>query len=137
MPNDMPLSADQPQGLDRILKNLITLALPPLGLGRDAAKLTTEGLESKKDDCIKTLGNFVALEALALKTVFGVLGRRMGGGMAGRLDDYVEKELKGEITAIIQKVVDGVITMAKAQEMILDVAIKVLLKIRNGNGTQP
>ena len=136
MPNDTPSSADQPQGLDRILRNLITLALPPLNLGRDATKIASDGLTNNKDDCVKALGNFVALEALALKTVFGVLDR-MGGRMAGRLDDYVEKELKGEITAIIQKVVDGVIGVAKAQEMIFDVAIKVLLKVRNGNGTPP
>jgi hypothetical protein len=52
--------------------------------------------------------------------------------LRGRLDDNLESQLQAELTQILQKLADGLITVVDIQEKILPQLIETLKGIKNG-----
>ena len=55
--------------------------------------------------------------------------------LRGRVDDNLEAQLKDELTKILEKLHDGLVTVVQIQEQILPQLIETLKGMKNGKDT--
>ena len=131
MPNDNnahPGPAQNSEG--GLLRNLILLALPLLSFQRDILPTIRRSFETHKDEHIRAIGNLLSFELHALLMILDPARK-----LRGRLDDNLETQLKAELTQILEKLADGLVTVVQIQEQILPHLIETLKGIKNGKHT--
>jgi len=110
-----------------LLRHLILLSLPVLSFQRDILATVRTSLERHKEEHIRAVGNLLSFELHALLMILDPARR-----LRGRLDDNLESQLQAELTQILQKLADGLITVVDIQERILPQLIETLKGIKNG-----
>lgn len=133
MPNDKDTRPGPAQNSEGgLLKQLILLTLPLLSFQRDILPTIRTSLETHKDEHIRAIGNFLSFELHALMMILDP-GRKL----RGRFDEDLETQLKDELTKILEKLANGLITVVQIQEQILPQLIETLKQTKNGKHTNP
>jgi hypothetical protein len=109
-----------------LLRHLILLTLPLLSFQRDILATVKTSLERHKEEHIRAVGNLLSFELHALLMILDPARK-----LRGRLDDSLESKLQAELTQILQKLADGVITVVDIQEKFLPQLIETLKGIKN------
>jgi hypothetical protein len=131
MPNDKDAAPHPRQNSEGgLFKNLILLALPLLCFQRDILPTIRTSFEAHKDEHIKAIGNFLSSELHALMMILDPARK-----LRGRVEDNLETQLKDELTKILEKLTDGLVTVIQIQEQILPQLIEALKGIKNGKLT--
>jgi hypothetical protein len=131
MPKDKDTHPRPPQNSEGgLLRHLILLTLPLLSFQRDILQTVRTSLETHKDEHIRAIGNFLSFELHALMMILDPARK-----LRGRSDDKLERQLKDELTQILEKLADGLVTVVQIQEQILPHLIETLKGIKNGKHT--
>jgi hypothetical protein len=131
MPNDKGTAPHPPQNSEGgLFKNLILLALPLLCFQRDILPTIRASFEAHKDEHIKAIGKFLSSELHAVMMILDPARK-----LRGRVDDNLETQLKDELTKILEKLHDGLVTVVQIQEQILPQLIETLKGMKNGKDT--
>jgi hypothetical protein len=131
MPNDNDARLGPAQNSEGgLLRNLILLALPLLSFQRDILPTIRTSFQTHKDEHIRAIGNLLSFELHALMMILDPARK-----LRGRLDDNLETQLKAELTQILDKLADGLVTVVQIQEQILPHLIETLKGIKNGKHT--
>jgi len=127
MPTDQDTRSGPAQNSEGgLLRHLILLALPLLSFQRDILATIRTSLQTHKDDHIRAVRNLLSFELLALMMILDPARK-----LRGRLDDNLESQLKAELTEILGKLADGVVTVVQIQEKIIPHLIDTLKEIKN------
>jgi hypothetical protein len=131
MPKDKDTHPRPPQNSEGgLLRHLILLTLPLLSFQRDILQTVRTSLETHKDEHIRAIGNLLSFELHALMMILDPARK-----LRGRSDDKLERQLKDELTQILEKLADGLVTVVEIQEKILPHLIDTLKGIKNGKHT--
>ena len=131
MPNDKGTAPHPPLNSEGgLFKNLILLALPLLCFQRDILPTIRASFEAHKDEHIKAIGKFLSSELHAVMMILDPARK-----LRGRVDDNLEAQLKDELTKILEKLHDGLVTVVQIQEQILPQLIETLKGMKNGKDT--
>lgn len=132
MPKDKDNHSGHAQNGKGMLTNLILLTLPLLAFQRDILPKIRTGLERDKEDYIKATEKFVSFQLHAVMMTLDPAQK-----LRSHFDDTLERELKAELTTILEKLAAGLIALVEIQEIILPRVIEILQKIRTGKHTAP
>ena len=125
-----PRRAPQEEG--GLLKSLVTLALPLLSFHRDILPTIKTSLEVHKDEHIKAIGKLMSFELHALMMILDPARK-----LRGDINEDLEKKLTVELTQVLEKLANGMVSVVKIQQDVLPPLIDALKKIKDEKPTKP
>jgi hypothetical protein len=131
MPNTNTPPRRAPHEEGGLLKSLVMLALPVLSFHRDILPTIKTSLETHKDEHIKAIGKFLSFELHALMMVLDPARK-----LRGDTNEDIEKKLTGELTQVLEKLANGMVSVVQIQQDALPPLIDALKKIKDEKSTK-